>query len=263
MAYRIHALTRDRLILYVLAAALFAASWLVANVNIGELAPLASVLFVIVMAVPAYYYLCRWTGVGRGLGMIVILGVLPLVVESIGITTGIPYGGFYYTDRMGPKLLGLVPWSVAFAYGPLVLGSFTVAARMSGDPRIAIPLSSLVLVVVDLILDPAAVVLNIWVWTEPGPYYGIPLTNYSGWFLTALVTNALLFVFLSGGARQVPSVDVRVMSSLTLAVSFWTGYAIWTLLLIPAILGVLMVVLLLSVQMSQNVCDRDRNGQYP
>jgi putative membrane protein len=49
--------------------------------------------------------------------------------------------------------------------------------------------SSLALTAWDLLLDPQMVDWGLWVWQEPGAYFGIPLINFLGWFLTgALVT---------------------------------------------------------------------------
>ncbi|TFF91707.1 carotenoid biosynthesis protein, partial [Candidatus Thorarchaeota archaeon] len=178
---------KRNIFLLTFSVAFFLASWLVANVNIGEAVNWVSALFIVIIAIPSYYSLVRWAGVSKGVTAIVVLGILPILVEAIGISTGLPYGGFYYTDLLGFKFFELVPWSVAFAFAPLVLGTMCLAVVASKDLRIILPLSALLLVFVDLVLDPAAVVLNIWVWLEPGPYYGIPITNYTGWFVTALV----------------------------------------------------------------------------
>lgn len=38
----------------------------------------------------------------------------------------------------------------------------------------------------DLALDPVAVVLGLWSWDSPGPYYGVPWLNFAGWGGVAL-----------------------------------------------------------------------------
>jgi len=35
-------------------------------------------------------------------------------------------------------------------------------------------------VLYDLFLDPIAVYLGIWIWREPGPFFGVPLRNFPG-----------------------------------------------------------------------------------
>ncbi|NWF96053.1 MAG: carotenoid biosynthesis protein [Candidatus Thorarchaeota archaeon] len=233
----------EDLLLTVFSVAFFLASWLVANVDIGGAVNWVSSLFVVLLALPSYYYLLRWAGTKRTALILAIFGVFPLVVEAIGISTGVPYGGFYYTELMGFRVFGLVPWSVAFAFSPLILGSMALASQLTRRALVAIPFSALLLVAADLILDPAAVVLQIWVWLEPGPYYGIPLTNYTGWFMTATLGSALLHMTLAESWQEAPMIDPRVASSLMLSLAFWTGFSLWTSppLVIPAAVGLLMM----------------------
>jgi len=42
-------------------------------------------------------------------------------VEAIAVSTGLPYGRFYYSKSFGHMVLGLLPWTVAFAYLPFSL----------------------------------------------------------------------------------------------------------------------------------------------
>ncbi|TFF91995.1 carotenoid biosynthesis protein, partial [Candidatus Thorarchaeota archaeon] len=201
--------TEDMFIL-IFGVAFFLASWLVVNVPIGESVTWVSALFIVILALPSFYYVLRWSGIKRGLVILGFFAVFPIIIEAIGISTGLPYGPFYYTDQMGFKILGLVPWSVAFAFAPLTLGSVTLANRFTSDARLAIPLSALLLVAVDLVLDPAAVVLSIWVWVNPGPYYGIPISNYTGWFITALVASVIMHLLTTRNVSTTADVPARV-----------------------------------------------------
>ncbi len=233
--------------LIIFAVALFLASWLVANVEIGESVTWVSALFIIFLAVPSYYYTCRWLGLKQGLILILILSILPIIVEAIGISSGLPYGPFHYTDQMGFKFAGLVPWSVSFAFAPLVLGSLTIASQFTQKLKFMVPISALILVAVDLVLDPAAVLLNIWVWEVPGIYYGIPLTNYTGWFMTAILASAMVLGIVSNSKQPSDKIPSKVASSLFLSASFWTGYCFWTGLVIPIIVGVAVVFLIFYI----------------
>ena len=49
----------------------------------------------------------------------------------------------------------------------------------------------------DLAMDPMMVAGEHWVWDVPGAYFGIPLQNYWGWWLTIFVTF-ILFRILGG-----------------------------------------------------------------
>ncbi len=220
--------------------AFFFSSWLVVNVAIGEAETWVSAIFIVILAVPSYYYIYKWAGPKKALVIILIFSIVPIVVESIGISTGFPYGGFHYTDRMGFKIFGLVPWSVAFAFAPLVLGSLTIASRLR-KAYVVLPLGALILVIVDLVLDPAAVVLNIWEWDVPGPYYGIPIINYTGWFLTAFISTSLMHLLTMDTLQEVQTIPSDVATSLLLSLSFWTGFTFWIGFLIPTIIGTAML----------------------
>lgn len=53
--------------------------------------------------------------------------------------------------------------------------------------------ASLILVAWDLSLDPAmSGATSYWVWGAEGPYYGMPLLNLFGWFVTGLALMAIL-----------------------------------------------------------------------
>ncbi|MFW9964700.1 MAG: carotenoid biosynthesis protein [Candidatus Sifarchaeia archaeon] len=241
-----------KLIITIFAVAFFLASWLVANVSIGGAVTWVSALFIVILSVPSYYFLVRWIGVEWGLILIVFFGIFPIIVEAIGITTGLPYGEFYYSDWMGFKIFGLVPWSVAFAFAPLIFGSLTISTKLVKDWKLQIILSATILVLVDMVLDPAAVVLSIWVWLTPGPYYGIPITNYTGWFLTAFIASLILYQTvrrINGDQFMIP---IDVTSSLFISLAFWTGFSLWTGLLIPLGIGLILTIIIAYYLLKRN-----------
>ena len=59
----------------------------------------------------------------RGIGAAGGLGLYALVVESLAVATGIPYGRFSYSEVLGPPLFGLAPPTVLLAWTPLILGA--------------------------------------------------------------------------------------------------------------------------------------------
>ncbi|MFW9800153.1 MAG: carotenoid biosynthesis protein, partial [Candidatus Thorarchaeota archaeon] len=81
----------------------------------------------------------------------------------------------------------------------------------------------------------------------PGPYYGIPISNYSGWFLTGLVASAVLHLMLTETPVKTVKLPRDIALSLLLIISFWTGFSFWTGLVIPAIIGLGMTSYLLCI----------------
>ena len=222
-------------------ALLFASSYFPARIPMAD-HPLISGAFVIAMALPSCYYFFRWLGALRAGSVMLLLGALSILVEALAVKTGFPYGGFIYSDALGQKFLGLVPWTVAFAYLPLLLGSATLASRLLGSERFRFALgSSALLLAVDLVVDPAAVTGGLWAYTGAGAYYGVPLTNFMGWFLTGFFASNILYAIVGAKIGEDGSIPVEVSTSLLMALSFWTGFLVWRALIVPAAIGVSMI----------------------
>lgn len=123
-----------------------------------------------------------WSGATRPMrrGMLGA-GVLGWVSEAIGVHTGYPFGLYRYEAVMGPSVLE-VPVAMVPAWA--VLTAFAVSVVPIVHPLVRSPGVAACLVLVDLVLDPVAVsVLGLWTWTTGGGYYGVPTSNYAGWFV--------------------------------------------------------------------------------
>jgi putative membrane protein len=213
----------------------------------GMDAPGISAAFVVLMALPSYVALLRWLGIPRGLALLFVFSLLPLAVEALAVATGFPYGSFTYAGTLGEPLFGLVPWTVAFAYLPIFLGSVTLASRMAGTLwRRFVPATALLAVVVDLVIDPAAVHAGFWIWESPGLYYGIPAVNFAGWALTGALYAALFHFAVRDRFAAGEPVPLAVASSMLLILAFWSGYLLREGLLVPVVIGVLIIGLLFS-----------------
>jgi uncharacterized membrane protein len=129
---------------------------------------------------------------------------LPLVVvttgggfaiEAVGVATGFPFGAYSYSDALGPKLLG-VPLVIPLAWTWMAWPSWLVAGLLVGRSTLRVPVAGLALASWDLFLDPQMVASGYWAWQDPRPALpgvpGIPISNYLGWFVVAVVLMALL-----------------------------------------------------------------------
>ncbi|MBP1693563.1 MAG: putative rane protein [Chloroflexi bacterium] len=128
---------------------------------------------------------------------------ISLLFESVGVATGLIYGPYHYTDQLGPKFLGLVPYVISLAWFMMVYPSLMIALRLVPDKwppgkRIlaVASLGAVIMTAWDLVMDPFMVKAGHWVWDIRGAYFGIPLQNYFGWWLTTFVTLGL-FMMLS------------------------------------------------------------------
>ena len=196
----------------------------------------ASYAATLAIALPSVVALFRYLGAGQAVRALLVLSAFAYLIEGIGVATGLPYGTFYYGDALGPKVFGLAPYILPVSYLPLVIGA--VAATGSRSVALWTLKSALLLTLMDGVLDPGAVSLGFWVWPEGGPYYGVPLSNYLGWLLSGALASALLLAVGRWNTAPLPG----LLDSAIVAVAFWTGVAVFSLLYIPALLGVFLFV---------------------
>jgi bisanhydrobacterioruberin hydratase len=223
--------TTPRPLILACALALVAAFFAVRYPDIQR-ASLGSYLSTILIALPSAVALFRYLGPRRATLSLISLSIFGYAIEAIGVATGFPYGAFYYGDALGPRLAGIVPYLLPLSYAPLVVGA-VAAAWGTRPPLLHIIYAILLLVWMDAVLDPGAAALGFWVWPQGGVYYGVPLSNYAGWLLSGALATALL---LAAGRWSEPP-RPALLDSATIATSFWTGVAVLTGMVAPALLG--------------------------
>ena len=126
-----------------------------------------------------------------------------LLVEWFGKTFGVPFGSYSYTAP-GPSLLG-VPLLI-----PLGWWAFTLIAVAVVPWRGRLWLAPLALVAWDLGLDPLMVEKGFWRFAEDGVYYGVPWTNFAGWYVSGVVLVWVL-LRLEPRLRAESSLDLRLV----------------------------------------------------
>jgi len=132
------------------------------------------------------------------------------LAESLSLRTGFPFGRYYFTDVMGPKIFQL-PALLALAYLGIGYAAWIVALfildyagkPLRGARLFALPLlASVIMMAWDLSMDPYwGTLIHAWIWQDGGGYFGVPVSNFFGWFLTAFI---YYFVFaLYCGANSI------------------------------------------------------------
>ena len=198
----------------------------------AEVGSYVSTLLIALPSVAALFVYLGPRGVAVSLAALAVFGY---AAETIGVVTGLPYGPFYYGDALGPRLFGLVPLLLPVSYAPLVIGAVGAAWTSDAPGRLLWVLrSALLLTVIDGVLDPGAATLGFWVWPEGGAYYGVPLSNYAGWLLSGTLASALLLAAGRWSRNPPPG----LLDSALVALAFWVGVAVFSGLLLPALLGV-------------------------
>ena len=141
---------------------------------------------------------------------------ISLLYESVGVATGWVYGPYHYTDLLGPRFLELVPYLIPVAWFMMIYPSQVIAEgllsdRLTTGRHMVLGLSAASAVVMtawDVIMDPVMVRMGFWVWEVDGAYFGIPISNYVGWFVTSF-TIYFLYRLLAPRLGETPTVNVK------------------------------------------------------
>lgn len=139
------------------------------------------------------------------------------LAESVSLRTGFPFGHYYFTDVMGPKIFQL-PVLLALAYLGIGYVAWILALLIPGSADkpihgtrvVLLPLlASLIMVAWDLSMDPTWSLLDgAWIWQDGGRYFGVPVSNFFGWFFTGYIYYQAFALYcranasVAGPARQ-------------------------------------------------------------
>lgn len=144
----------------------------------------------------------------------VVTLVISNIYENVGVLTGFPFGSYYYTDALGPKLFQ-VPVLVGASYVGAAYASWIMALivlrqwrrPLTGWSVVVVPaFASIFMVMWDLTFDPSSsTVRQWWIWRDGGGYFGVPISNFAGWYLTVF-TFMLVFAYWVRASRAQPPV---------------------------------------------------------
>jgi putative membrane protein len=155
-------------------------------------------------------------------GILIFAGISLAVgnlIENLGVATGFPFGHYYFATLMGPKLFQ-VPVMLGMAYVGMAYVSWMLARLIVGNPQapltksriLTLPLvASFIMVAWDLAQDPVwATALHGWVWRDGGPWFGVPVTNFLGWYLNVFIIYLLFALYVrSHPVETIPDEDAN------------------------------------------------------
>lgn len=148
----------------------------------------------------------------RTLSFTVVGYLIAFSSEWLSINTGFPYGWYYYIDSTSTRELWVagVPFFDSLSYVFLAYCSYATALLIISPLKAwrwnvvtletakirrsfsALLLGAFLQTFLDIIIDPVALQGNRWFlgqiygYREQGIHFGVPLSNYAGWFLTSL-----------------------------------------------------------------------------
>ena len=152
-----------------------------------------------------------WT---RSLAAISLTMIVAFFAEVLGVTYGMIFGRYYYTEVLGFQVLR-VPLLVALAWEPILYASFClIEFLIPSEKEVSGPIwerlvpyilmatiGGIATTAWDLMLDPFAVDRGWWVWIDGGSYApylknGVPVSNFFGWFKVAFVCQLIYRYFM-------------------------------------------------------------------
>ncbi len=116
--------------------------------------------------------------------------------EHLGSQYGFLFGHYAYTDLLGVKLGGvpvIIPAAWFMMLYPAWMTAGLLTRRLRGAPAMLarVVLGAAAMTAWDLSLDPRWVADGAWIWHDGGVYFGIPASNFAGWFVTAALIFAV------------------------------------------------------------------------
>lgn len=209
----------------------------VVALTFNESVALLSLLTVLFAAFAFTHGVLRY-GLGAMLVFLVAVVVIGWSYETLSIETGFPFGDYYYTSGMGAKIgqvpVAIMPSYFAFGYLSWTLASVLIRKRdngISGSDIWVLPLvSSFVMVMWDVCMDPlCSTIFGEWIWEDGGAYFGVPLTNFAGWFLTVFTFYLVFAIYLriTKNRTDVTAITTRaywvlpIFMYLSIAIDFW------------------------------------------
>ena len=127
-----------------------------------------------------------------------LIALIGGAVQTLGATTGIPFGAYIYTDNLGQQIFHTLPWPMPLLWVVVILNARGVARLVLRPWRKTrnygfqvIGLAGVLAVVFDLALEPFASKVNhYWIWQTPETvlaWHTAPWANFLGWWLTSLL----------------------------------------------------------------------------
>lgn len=221
----------------------------IAVLNFSPVLHINNGLDTILTLIAGFVFIIAHGGIALGwrniIAFVAITFVISFTSEVLGVATGLVFGPYHYTDLLGPKLLGVPPMIqvgyVGVGYASMMMGRILLGLRPIRGWMIlaAAFVGAFIMVSWDVAMDPYQSTLSgDWIWHTGGPYFGVPLHNYAGWFGTVFVFMLVYFIFAEYFPEQPRPVSVRDRTTLWSLPIFYYALTALGIIMTPLIGGV-------------------------
>ena len=238
---------------------------------------------VVLGAIAGLSFLALCVGSRRALLVFAASFALSLCSELAGTSTGFPFGMYGYSDRLGYKIAGLVPFNIPTSWFYMLMASLAICGRLlpARDDRKSkwwwAFVAGVVLTAWDVSMDPAMVKTVHWMWKVPDLssrssfeqfigtpfFFGMPLTNWLGWLLTGVLVARTMLAIVPPAAwaravspSSLPLALYAVNGLLPIAICFAQGMPLAGVLGSVAML--IPLTLAIRARRRETATDRDR-----
>lgn len=113
--------------------------------------------------------------------------VASIVVEMIGVQTGVIFGTYKYGDSLGLKIME-TPVLIGLNWLLLIYLTANIVQKTVLPALFRVPVAALLMVIYDIVMEQVAPKMNMWSWADNR----VPFANYVAWFILSLLFHALL-----------------------------------------------------------------------
>jgi putative membrane protein len=163
----------------------------------------AEALLILLVTVNTITALARQLPLQNVLLAAFVIALMGGAVHALGVTTGIPFGPFFFGADAGPQLFKTLPWAMPLIWVAAILNARGVVRlilrpwrRLHTYGFWLMGLTALLTMLFDLVFDPfASRVKHYWLWVPtkfPLTWQGAPLVNFLSWAVVALLMLAFV-----------------------------------------------------------------------
>jgi uncharacterized membrane protein len=185
-----------------------------------------SLILIVFSLIIAFTHGSQRYGLKAILFLFFISNIVGIIFENCSISTGFPFGHYYYSNFRHLPEIGQVPIHIGLLYFAMGYMSWTIANVIldKADERFhqkinlyALPIvASFIMTFWDVVMDPtSSTVFKTWIWEDGGGFFGVPLSNYLGWILVVWLFFQGFAIYLSKRPQLIK------VNELTKVNSYW------------------------------------------
>jgi putative membrane protein len=201
-----------------------------------------STLFLGVQSLLTFVLLWTASSFGRAAVITAMVGIAAIVIEFVGLATGVPFGTYYYSYTLEPFVVSNVPLAIVFAWHVLIVNIVLLSRRGAVQARSAAArciTGGVLLLGIDIMLEPFASFVNRY-WTWQGGI--VPPQNYAAWFVLGTLLIAAVHAVLPArkphpleGRVSLPGIILGMTAAQCIIINGLHGY--W----LPTIIGIVLI----------------------